>query len=763
MSSPGINKTSLFFLLSILIWLSQAWAVDLDKPIKEIRIDGNQRSNINTIRFYIHSKVGETYSVQESRADIRRIYKLGYFDDIQVEILEEAGDLILVYHMKEKPFVQSVKMEGNKVITEKEMLTGLKLKNGTFFQKHLLKKDIKGIKEKYRKKGFYFTEVEPRIKEAGNNQVDVVYHVDEKSKIKITNVEFRGNSYYKDYQLEEIIETDTVGFWSFVSDSGNFQREILKTDLLRLESFYRDGGFIKVRINEPKVEVDKQNGIITVSFDIHEGGQYKVDKITAEGDKVHTAEEILEKVTLKKGDPFNQSMFRSSMFDITEMYSDKGYAFASVIPTVREHPETRTVDLGLRVDYGSKIYIGRIKIVGNDKTQENVIRREFRMHEGEIFSSSKLRRTRQRLANLQFFEQLEIEQKSGREPDLIDPLVTVVEQQTGNVRAGVGYSTVESLLFQAEITETNLFGTGRKLTLGMESSGLRDDYYIDLSDPRFMDHDILLGFRLFTRQSDFISYTSYAKGGGVTVGRAIGEFTSVRLGYTLENVTVRIDDTANATSFLRAQEGERLTSSLSPVITKDTRDNFLNPSSGYRVQLATQFAGGPLGGEMNFYKLKLKASRYYQLPLNFVFMTRLDIKYASAYGGKDLPIFEHYFLGGASTLRGFSFRDVGPVDTNGDAFGGDSSLLFNLEISYSFSKAIRGLMFYDRGQVYGEEGDLSKTTSNRYDFSNMRHSVGFGVRFITPMAPIHLIWGFKLDPIQGESVMEFHFSLGGTF
>ena len=236
------------------------------------------------------------------------------------------------------------------------------------------------------------------------------------------------------------------------------------------------------------------------------------------------------------------------------------------------------------------------------------------------------------------------------------------------------------------------------------------------------------------------------------------------MGYKLENVEVSLNSVVtNIGAFLQSQAGMRTTSSLTASVARDVRDNNVSPTTGYKSDLVAQVAGGPLGGGVNYYKLTLGGSEYSPLPYGFVLMGHGEIRYANSYGGQQLPIFEHYFLGGPTTLRGFNFTDVGPMDTNRDSIGGDSSLLFNVEVSYNFTKMLQGVAFYDRGQVYGEEGDLTKTTSNKYDLSNMRHSIGWGLRFTTPVMPIWLAWGFKLDKRPEESGMEFHFTIGRTF
>lgn len=740
-----------------------AAAADLEKPVKEIIVAGAKRANENTIRFYIRSKIGEPYSVQTTREDIRRIYNLGYFDDIRLAVRERDDGLALVYEVKEKPFVKSVTIKGAKEVPDKDMQMLIAMKKGSFFQKHLLKKDILKIKNKYIKKGFYFTEVKTSVTDAGNNQVDVAYDVIERQKVKIGRVVFRGNRFFSDYQLAEIIESRAAGFWQTFSDAGNYQREILKVDVLRIESRYRDFGFIKARLDEPKVEVDREDGVIVISLTVHEGDQYFLGDIAAMGDDIHTADEIMARMSLKKGEPFNQSLFRQNLFSVQELYMDDGYAYATPLPDIVEHQETKTVDITVKIDPGRVVYIGRIGAVGNYKSNDNVIRRELRLKEGERFSGKKLNRSRQRIANTGFFTGADVEQKSGREPDTMDLNLNLTEKETGSMKAGMGYSSLENLMLNASVTENNLMGTGRRLSAGVESSKLRQDYYIDFTEPRWQDRDVSLGFSLFARQFDYISYTSNSTGAGLTLGKGFGEYTQMSLGYRFEAIKVRINPSLTPTSFLLSQEGIRDTSSLGFTVTHDERDLSWNPTAGFKVVGDSRVAGGPLGGDVNYYKLLLDGAQYWKLPHDFVVMAHGAIKYAGSYGGKTLPLFEHYFMGGPYDLRGFNFADVGPRDTNGQSIGGDASLVFNLETSYAFTKTFEGVVFYDRGQIYGAEGDLSKTTDRRYDLENMRHSVGWGLRIITPAMPIWLAWGFKLDTKPDESPMEFHFTMGRTF
>ena len=761
----GILKAVLFTAVSSLLLASSAYAIDFSKDIKDIRVVGNDRANLQTIHYYIQSRIGSKYSVRTTREDIKRLHDLTYFDEITLEIEEEQGGLVLIYRLKEKPFVKSVELKGATEVPEKDMLLLIQMKKGTYFQKHLINKDINKIKQKYQKKGFYFTTVIADIKDAGNNQVDITYNIEEKQKVKISEVRFRENKQLKEYVLKETIETKEINFFSFFNDSGNFEKEILKTDVLRLESRYRDEGFINATIESPRIEIDSHKGTIYITMVVHEGEQYRFGKITADGDDLYTAEEILKNISVKEGEPFNQTLFRQNLFKITEMYSNKGYAYANPIPSMKENAENRDIDINIKVDAGEKIYIGRINIKGNDKTHENVIRREFRMHEGELFNGEKMQRTRQRLGNTGYFESVEIEQKSGSQPDLMDLDVTVVEKPTGNLQAGIGYSFDEEVSVTAKVSENNILGTGKKLSLSIDQSKLRRDYYMDFSQPKFLDRDIQLGYQVYSRQYDYGTsvngYTRYNKGGSVSIGRGLNEYAYANLQYRLEGSEI-IAIGAELSAILQSQQGLKITSSIQPVFVHDTRDNYYVTTKGHKIRTNAVIAGGPFGGDLDFYKLGFEAWQYIPLPKEFVVFARGQINYGSGYNGYDLPLVENFYLGGVQSLRGYSYSDVGPKDSLGAAIGGDSSLLFNLEVHYHFSKTVKGILFYDRGQVYGRGDDMSTTISNRFDLENMRQGVGFGMNFMTPMMPITLAWGFKLDRQPNETSMQFHFNIGGV-
>ena len=413
----------------------------------------------------------------------------------------------------------------------------------------------------------------------------------------------------------------------------------------------------------------------------------------------------------------------------------------------------------MQIDKGRKVYIGKITIVGNVKTKDKVIRREFRFHEGGLFDSKKLRRSKERIMNTRFFEDVQIQTSRGEEDDTIDITTSVVERSTGTIGAGIGYSSLDNAIITAQISQDNLFGNGQRIAFTTELSSRRSDFSLSFTEPWLFDREISAGIDLFNLKTNFTTFESRRQGGGVRLGKAFTEYTWGNIGYRLENVKTSKVAPEDVTNFLKNET--RITSRITPSITRDTRDNRLNPTKGTKEILSAQYAGGMLSG-VNFYKLSAEKSYYHPLFLGFIGMIHGKIAYAKGYSGDVLPIYERYFMGGPLDLRGFTFENVGPQDSDGDPLGGEKLLLFNAEIHYPFNNSLRGIVFYDRGNVYGDGDDIS-LTSETFSLSKMRHSVGVAFQFYSPIGPIGLAYGWKLDRADGENPTEFHFILGRTF
>ena len=751
------------FLLISLVILVFAFAPETHAQdgglVGSVKIQGNNRVDDSTILYYIKTRKGEPLSRNQIRKDIEQIYNLGQFKDIRVETQGGLDGLEVVFIVEEIPSIGDVVLRGNDKLSDDEIREKLALKRGTTFQEYMIQEAKEAIKLLYHEKGFFFVETSIDTKKSADNLTNINIRIREGEKVRIKNIRFVGNKSLAADDLKEQMETKAETWFSFLDDSGIYKKDILKLDMFRLEGFYHDNGYIRVRVLEPKIGINKKDKEINIIVPIEEGPQYRVRKISAQPDETLTEEEILKAIKIKVKDVYNVSGVRADILNITELYSQRGYAYADVNPVTKINDDSRTVDLSVAIDKGRKVYVGEISLLGNTRTLDNVIRREFRLKEGEVFDSEKLKRSKQRINNLQFFEDVKIDTRRGRDSDLIDIITTVTERPTGSVSVGAGFSSVENFIFTAGISQDNFLGRGQKVVFSTSLSSLKSDFNLSLTDPRIFDTEILAGIDAFNRKSDFISFSSRNTGGGLRFGKAITEYDWVGLNYRFEDVEITDIDPDEETSFLKNEK--RITSRISPTFIRDTRDNFLNPSTGWRHVVRFDLAGGVFGGT-NFHKMSYETSYYRPLIGKLVGMLHGQIAWADGYGDDKLPSFERYFLGGPSSLRGYTIRDVGPRDIAGDPIGGNQSLLINAELQYPFTKGFRGFVFYDRGNVYGGGPDI-RTTTTTWDLLEMRDSIGAGVRFLSPFGPVGFAYGLKLDQADGENPGEFHFSAGSAF
>ena len=725
--------------------------------IESLKIVGNKRIDESTILYYIQSKPGTVLSKSKIGKDIEQIFSLGQFKDIQVNTQQGIEGLELQFIVEEIPSIGDVEIIGNGKVDTNDIREKIGLRRGATFNEHLVQESKKEILKIYREKGYFFAETRIETKQGSDNLIAVVIRIREGKKVSIEKIRFSGNKAFNEKQLAEQMETTAKTWWNFLDDSGVYQKDVLKLDLFRIEAFYQDSGYLRAKAFEPKIDINKKENQIHIIIPVEEGPQFRIKSIEVKGDNTIPHDEIKERILTKKGDIYNVSQLRQDIVTVTDMYSSKGFAYADINPITNINDQIQAVDLSIDIDKGKKVYVGQINMLGNIKTKDNVIRREFRLKEGEVFDGSKLKRSKQRINNLNYFEDVKIDTQRGEDPDLIDILATVTEKPTGTFTIGAGFSSVENLIFTTSIAQNNLWGTGRRLNLTASLSSIRTDFNINLTEPRLFDSTISAGVDAFNNVNDLLSFSMRTSGGGLRLGKNITEYETVNLAYRYENVNVRGVLAADETAFL--VNGKRTTSRIQPTYVYDSRDNFLNPSQGWRHMLGFELAG--FGG-LKFHRAVYEVTKYRPLIGKLVGAAQMRVNFADGYGGDILPSFERYFMGGPTSLRGFTLQDIGPKASDGDPLGGNKSLLLNLELQYPFTKAIRGFVFYDRGNLYGTGADLS-TTSKDWDLGKMRHSIGAGFRFMSPMGPLGFAYGIKLDRRTGEEDGQFHFSAGSAF
>ena len=741
-----------FFLMPIME--SHVYA-QTEELVGSVKIEGNKRVDTSTLLFYIKTRKGEALSRKQIGKDIEKIYGLGQFKDIRVETRQGSEGLEVVFIVEEIPSIGDVMLYGNKEIEDGDIHEIIGFKRGEAFQAHMMTDAKEKINSLYNEKGFFFATVDVVSKISERNLMNIHVRVREGEKVGIKNIRFSGNKNFSDGDLSDQIETKAETWISFLDESGLYKKDTLKLDVFRLEGYYQDHGYIRVRVQDPKIDIDRESKEINISIPIDEGLQYRVGKVTSKEDDIVTEDEVLKALKMKMRDVYSISKLRTGVMNIGDLYSERGYAYADVNPITKINESSRTVDVNIEVDRGRKVYVGEITVIGNTRTLDNVIRREFRLKEGELFDSVKLKRSKQRINNLQFFEDVKIDTRRGKEPDLVEIITTVTERQTGSINVGAGFSSNENLIFNAGISQNNFMGTGRRVVFSTNLSSRRSDYNLSLTDPRLFDTELSGGVDAFNTETNFWSYMAKRTGGGVRIGKSLSEYDWLGLNYNYADT--EISDVKVPTTYLKNEN--RTTSRISPSFIRDTRDNFMNPSSGSRHVVRLDLAG--LGGT-KFHKASYEGSHYWPIIGKLVGMVHGEIAWADGYAADSLPAFERYYMGGPRSLRGYQIRNVGPKDSLGNPLGGNQSLLLNLELQYPFTKGLRGFAFYDRGQLYGG-GDDTSTTSTTWDLAKMRDSIGAGVRFLSPFGPVGMAYGVKLDKATGEKSGEFHFSAGNSF
>ena len=743
--------------LVLFLWSSRAPAQTPALPIKGIEIQGNRRVEEGTIRFYVSTRIGDRFSVSKLRKDIKKIYDLGFFRDVKVDVTPFEGGLRIVFIVEEKPSVAGVRIVGNKEVDLEDILEKVTVTVQSILNQGTVRESVESIRGLYQEEGYYFARIESVVEETGANQVNVEFRITEGKKVTIRKINFEGNRAFSDKALKKVIETSEHWILSWLFGGDVYKEDQIRTDLVRLQVWYQNHGYIRVSLKEPRILESRKENSLTLVIPILEGKQYRVGKVAVEGDDVFSAVDLRKRVSLKKGDVYNRSKLNSDIVGITEAYAQKGHAFADIIPETSILDETQLVDLRIIPQKGRRAFIGRVIIKGNDFTRDKVIRREVVLLEGSLFDGDKLKLTRKRLRNLGFFEEVKIETKRGARPDLLDVEVSLKEKPTGVISGGTGFSSRSGILLFGEVRENNLFGRGQTLSLRLRRSDLDTTGTLSFIEPHIFDTNFNLSTSAFLQNDEFSNFERDRVGGNIGTGRWVAENIFARIVYQYEENDV-FNITSGATNFIQEQEGRSATSSLTPSLSRDRRDNRIRPTKGGLSQFSSRVAGGVLSGDNDFYALSGEHRHYYPFfKKRVILMGRGRVTWADGFGGQDLPIFERAFLGGARTVRGFDFREVGPKDGNGDAIGGNAALLFNVELQFPFVAGLRAVIFYDTGQVYRKDDD------NVFNLRDLRSSAGGGLRILSPLGPIAMDWGVKLDRQEGESLSEFHFTIGRTF
>lgn len=745
-----MRKISLLVIFLFLASYSVLCAQELP-VVNAIEIKGLKRIEEGAVKAKLSQKIGEPISQEKTNEDIKTIFKMGYFDDAKAEIEPFEGGVKLFYIIKEKPTIVRVEFQGNKELDDAKLKEKLTITPGSIADTVLIQDNATIIGKIYEEEGYWLSNIVPVIKKISDDEVRLTYQIEEGTKVKLKNILIEGNKNISSKKIKKAMDTKEWWLFSFVSSSGYYKKDQMANDIEKIKALYFDNGYIKTILAEPEITVDNQKKGMTIKIRVSEGEQYKVSSINFAGNKAYDNETIKKRIQLAPNVIFRKNLLEKDMRSISDLYSENGYALVSVIPDLSPEDTNKTVAVTLDIDEGDKYRIGRVEISGNTKTRDKVIRREIRLAEQDIFDSSKLKRSYERINNLQFFDTVEMVPKPKYEEKIVDLDVKVKEKPTGFLSVGGGYSSVDKFIATVDLTQGNLFGKGQYIKVKGELGGKSSFYELSFRDPYFLDTSYAFSTGIYRTTREYIEYDKKAFGFYVGLGKSLAEYWRADVSYNFERATIENVDAA-ASTIIQNQIGTKTTSSITPTLVRDSRDNYLDPSRGSRNSATVTFAG--LGGSNAFIKGVLDSAWYFPLG-ETTFMFRGRFGYAKGIFNKELPLYERFYVGGLYTLRGLGFGEAGPRTNTGEAIGGTEELIFNVENIFPLlpEMKLKGVVFFDAGNAYE---DFEK-------FGSLRYTTGLGFRWISPMGPIRLEWGYNIKKKEGESASKFEFAFGTFF
>ncbi len=728
--------------------------------IQAIRVDGSQRIDTANIRSYISLAVGDPFDPIAMNRALRELYRTGLFKD--VKIYPEGR--ILVIEVVENPTIRTIAFEGNSTLKTDTLQAELQSRELDVFTLTKVQADTQRLTDLYQRSGRYFATVKPAIIELPNNQVNLVFEIDESERTRINSIRFIGNRFFNDGALRPIVSTKETAWYRFLSSDDGYDPDRLNYDKELLRQHYLRYGFADFEVVSVLPQLSRDKRAFDIFFTVNEGVRYTVTKVDVTSSLRNVApERFREFVDVKEGEFFNNRQVETTIERITQELGNQGYAFVDVRPQFNKDPDTASLEITFDIREGPKVYVERIDIVNNTRTLDRVIRREFRLDEGDAYNASRLEATERRLNNLGFFEKVTISSEQGSAPDQTRIKVDVEEKPTGELSIGAGYSSTEALLGEIRLSERNFLGKGQNVRVATTLSGRRQQYDFGFTEPYFLERELAAGFDLYRITTSFQRESAFQErrtGGNLRLGYRLGENLSQTLTYSLRRVSIS-DVSPSASRFVREQEGRAVTSSLAQTLTYDERDNRFEPSRGYYVALSNEAAG--LGGTVRYLRSTITTGNYFPYNEDWVFSILTDTGYVFGLGNQDVRINDRFFIGG-DNLRGFETAGIGPRDRlTRDALGGDLYTTATAEMRFPLGLpeelGISGRAFIDAGTLL----NLGNSDPDINDTGKIRVAYGFGLAWKSPFGPVRLDFALPLVKEDFDQTEFFRFSFGTRF
>jgi len=732
-----------------------AWA----QTVNEIRVEGNQRIEPETVRSYMVIREGDPYDDEQVDQSLKSLFATGLFADVVIR--RDETDLIVV--VVENPIINRIAFEGNDNLDLEQLSAEVRLGPRVVYTRARVQADAQRIVELYRRSGRFAATVDPKIIELSQNRVDLVFEINEGPVTGVRRINFVGNREYSDKDLRGIILTEESRWYRFLSSNDNYDPDRVAFDRELLRRWYLQRGYADFRVISAVAELTRDRTDFYLSFTVEEGETYTIGDVRVESDITSLNPGTLRTlVRTQPGSLYNADEIDKSIEDMTRLAGTIGYAFVDIRPRIDRDRENRIINITYQVDESPRVYVERINIVGNSRTLDSVIRREFRLAEGDAFNAVLLDRSRTRINALGFFSRVDVTTEDGSTEDRTIINVEVEEQSTGELSIGAGFSSAASFVAELRVSERNLLGRGQRLNVGLLIGSLRQEIDLSFTEPYFLGRDLAAGFDLFRVSNDFqdeASFDSSSTGLGLRLGFPLTEFMTLNTRYTLRRDVIT-DVGSNASIVVQNSEGSATTSSVGYTLSFNNLDNFKLPTRGYRFSVSQDFAG--LGGTERYVRTVVNYAFYRQLIDKVIAVARVEN--GVIWGiGDDVRIIDRFFLG-PDDVRGFDRAGLGPRDTTtGDGLGGNLYYKFTGEVTFPLGLpeefGIRGAVFFDGGSLaFLDENDPSIV-----DVGSLRMSAGVGVSWDSPFGPIRLDYAEAFLKEEFDRTEALHFSFGTRF
>ena len=733
--------------------------------IKDIRVEGAQRTEAGTVFSYLPVKVGENMDDDKAAAAIKALYATGFYSDVRLEV---ENDVLIVF-LVERPAISQIDINGAKEFTKENLKDGLKtagISEAKIFDRSLLDRAEKEIKRQYTSRGFYSAKVTTTVTPIERNRISLVFTIDEGEVSKIVDINIIGASAFSESTLLKEFELTTGGWFSWFTKDDQYSKQKLSGDLEKLKSYYLNRGYLEFNIESTQVSITPGKEKIYITVNIVEGPVYKITDIKFQGELKITEAEMRSLLLFKPGETFSRQKIVDSVKRISDRLGNDGYSFANINPVPEADRANKTASFTMFVDPGRRVHVRRINVQGNSRTRDEVVRREMRQLESAWYSNEKIARSKERLERTGFFEDINIETPSvPGSNDQVDLNVTVKERNTGSLQFGVGYSSTDKLTLSASVSQANIFGSGNQLSFRVNNSRSSKAYEVSYLNPYWTVDGIARGFDVYQRDLNTASlttgsYKSTSSGVGVRFGVPVTEYDGINFGLGFERTKLGLD----AFSPQRYIEYVNIFGSKSDTVrgtlgfSRDTRDSIYFPRNGYLVE-----AGGEIGlpgGDVKYYRFQSKAQYLRPIWGPIVLNLNAEFGYANGYGGNPLPFFKNFYAGGVDSVRGFEQSSLGPKDTNGAFIGGNRRIVGNIELLFPMpgvkgDKSVRLSTFIDFGNVFA--------VGEKIKLGDLRSSVGFAVSWFSPVGPLKFSLAKPIKQKADDKVERFQFLLGRVF